>query len=74
MDKALISPLVNRCTVGAALALARQECAHDSRWLNAVNRAALNLEACPWQFDGDILLITSATDATRNIVTRHGCH
>ena len=50
-------------TVALALCDARAKCAASHRWLNAVNRAALNLESCRWQFEGDTLRIESATDS-----------
>ena len=68
-----IAQLVNRRNVVAALMQARIECAIDRRWLNAVNRAALNLEACPWQFDGETLRIQSATGDQRYTVSKDGC-
>ena len=68
-----IAQLVNRTSTALALAQARSECMSDRRWLNAVNRAALNLEACPWQFDGETLVIQSATSDNRYTVTKDGC-
>ncbi len=74
MANATVTQAVNRQTVAAALAAARAECAQYTAWLNAVNRAALNLEACPWQFDGETLVIASATtQGTRYTVTPDGC-
>ena len=61
MANSTIAQSVNRSNVAQALAQARTECAGDIRWLNAVNRAALNLESCKWSFDGDTLRIESAT-------------
>lgn len=61
MANASIAQSINRSTVAAALHAARAECHRYKAWLNAVNRAALNLEACPWAFDGEILVIASAT-------------
>ncbi len=52
---------VDRAAVGHALRDARIACAHSMRWLNAVNRAALDLEACRWAFDGNTLQIESAS-------------
>ncbi len=52
---------VSRETVGQALRDARIACAHSMKWLNAVNRAALDLEACRWAFDGDTLQMESAS-------------
>ena len=61
MANATIVAHVTRETVGAALRQARIDSAHSLRWLNAVNRAALDLEACRWAFDGDVLKIESAS-------------
>ena len=69
-----IAVLVNREAMGKALALARQECQAEKAWLNAVNRAALNLEACQWQFDGHTLIVKSATEQhVHYTVTSDGC-
>lgn len=68
-----IAQAVNRIVVAQALAQARAECADHTVWLNAINRAALNLEACPWQFDGEALVIKSATSNNRYTVTKAGC-
>ncbi len=73
MANSIIAQSVNRSNTAQALAQARAECAGDTRWLNAVNRAALNLEACPWQFDGETLVIQSATSDKRYTVTAEGC-
>ena len=74
MADSSVAALVNREAMGKALALARVECRNDQRWLNAVNRAALNLEACPWQFDGEMLVIASATmSRTKYTVTARSC-
>jgi hypothetical protein len=74
MANANVTILVNRQTVGAALADARRKCADNLRWLNAVNRAALNMESCRWAFDGDTLRIESATDSgVFYTVTIHEC-
>ncbi len=73
MANATIAQAVNRQTVALALRDARAKCAASHRWLNAVNRAALNLESVRWQFDGEILIIRSATSAARYTVTPEGC-
>ncbi len=65
---------VTRHTVAQAIAQARKDCAHSIRWLNAVNRAALELEVGGWQFDGATLRMPRATNpATRYTVDAHGC-
>ena len=74
MAKATVAQSISRRNVAQALQAARRQCGQHLRWLNALNRAALNLEACPWQFDGDTLVITSATDTgARYTVDAHGC-
>ncbi len=73
MANASVTALVNRSTVALALAAARTEAAKHQAWINAINRAALNLEACPWQFDGEILVIKSATTTARYTVDAQGC-
>ena len=74
MANASVAQSINRQSVAAALHAARVECEQYKAWLNAVNRAALNLEACRWAFDGETLLIASATtQGTRYTVTPEGC-
>ncbi len=63
MANASVTAAVNRKSVALALRDARAKCAASHRWLNAVNRAALNLESCRWSFDGDTLKIESATNS-----------
>src|ERR671916_228248 len=71
---ATVTQSINRQTVAAALAAARTEAAEHRLWITAINRAALNLEACSWAFDGDVLRIASATTrGTRYTVTPEGC-
>jgi hypothetical protein len=74
MANASIAQAVNRQTVAAALSAARTEAAEHQAWINAINRAALNLEACRWQFDGEVLRIESATNSgTYYLVSADGC-
>ncbi len=74
MANASIAQSVNRQTVAAALTAARTEAAEHRAWINAINRAALNLEACPWAFDGEVLRIASAsTRGARYTVGVEGC-
>ncbi len=74
MANASIAQSINRRTVAAALAAARVEAAEHNAWINAINKAALNLEASPWAFDGEILRIASASrPANRYTVTPEGC-
>jgi hypothetical protein len=63
MANATVAQAVNRQTVALALRDARAKCGASNRWLNALNRAALNLEAVRWQFDGDTLRVESATNS-----------
>ena len=74
MANASVAQSINRQTVAAALAAARTEAAEHRLWITAINRAALNLEACPWAFDGETLRIASATTrGTRYTVNPDGC-
>ncbi len=61
MANASVPNTINRQNVGAALRQFRLSFAGNSRELTAINKAALNLEACVWFFDGDTLVIESAT-------------
>ncbi len=73
MASTSIASLVNREAMGKALAQARRDCSESKSWLNAINRAALNLEACMWQFDGETLMVKSATEDIHYTVTKDGC-
>ncbi len=73
MANSSISQAVNRQTVAAALKQARIEAAEHQQWITAINKAAVNLEACPWWFDGTVLCIASTTGARRYTVDAHGC-
>ena len=68
-----IAQAVNRQAVARALARARAECIGQVAWMNAINRAALNLESCVWQFDGETLVIASASSHKRYTVTQQSC-
>ena len=52
---------VTRPNVGQALRQMRLIYGNNSRELNALNKAALNLEACLWTWTGEALVIESAT-------------
>ncbi len=73
MANGMVAQQVNRQTVAAALAAARTEASEHRAWMNAINRAALNLEACTWMFDGTLLRITSANSTARYTATAHTC-
>lgn len=74
MANASIAQAVNRQTVAQALQQARHQAAEHQAWLNAINRASLFLAAERWQFDGETLLIESATTTGANYVaTPHQC-
>ncbi len=73
MANASIAQQVNRQTVAAALREARIQAAEHRAWINAINRAALNLEAVAWAYDGDVLRIASASTNARYTVTPEGC-
>ncbi len=76
MSNAILAQSISRQTVGAALRQMRHECRQDRAMLNAVNKAALNLEACAWQWDGVTLSIESATEVgtiTHRLSEREHC-
>ncbi len=74
MANASIAQQVNRQTVATALRQARIEAAEHKAWITAINKAALNLEAVSWAFDGEVLRIASATTpSARYTVTLEGC-
>ncbi len=74
MSNAMVAQTVNRKTVAAALYEARIQAAQHQAWLNALNKAALYLAAEQWAFDGEMLVITSATTAgARYQVTTQHC-
>ncbi len=52
---------LSRQTTGQALRQARITYRNDAAMLTAINKAALELEASPWQFTGDELTIESRT-------------
>jgi len=56
-------PILTRANVGQALKTARERAAADKAWINAINKAALELEAQPWRFNGSTLVIKSRTDS-----------
>ena len=74
MSNATVAQAINRQTVAQALRQARLEAAEHHAWITAINKAALNLEAAPWAFDGEVLRISSATTpGVRYTVTAAGC-
>ncbi|HSH79780.1 MAG TPA: hypothetical protein VLA19_14745 [Herpetosiphonaceae bacterium] len=73
MANASIAQSISRRTVALALRAARTEAAEHQAWINAINRAAVNLEACSWAFDGEILRIASASCNLRYTVDARGC-
>lgn len=74
MANATILPQISRKSVAAAIRQAKVEAAHHQAWINAITKATINLEVCPWSFDGEVLRIQSATDSsTRYTVDAHGC-
>jgi hypothetical protein len=58
---------ITRQLVGQALYRQRQAAVGNARRTTAINRAALNLEACPWHYDQEEaeLVIISASDPSR---------
>jgi hypothetical protein len=74
MANGIVAAAVNRQSVALALTAARTEAAEHKAWINAINRAAMNLEACRWQFDGEVLRIESATKSNSYyLVSADGC-
>ena len=74
MANATVTQAVTRQTIARALQAARAEAAEHQAWLNAINKAALYLAGDQWAFDGDILVIHSATTkGARYTVTADGC-
>lgn len=65
---------ITRQHVGQALRAMRMSAQYDRSELNAVNRAALNLEACTWIYEGSTLVIESATKLGQRWHVQHnGC-
>ena len=74
MANASVTQHITKESIGKAIAQARVECADSRRWLNAVNRAAVELLVSHWQFDGETLRIASATNPDdKYTVDAHGC-
>lgn len=69
------TPAFDRSHVGQVLRQMRIAFADAPHELTAINKAALNLEACRWQFDGRTLRIESATHVGKRFytVTGDGC-
>ncbi len=61
MANAILAQSISRQHVGNALRRMRHECRYNAAEITAINKAALNLEACTWQYDGEALVIESAT-------------
>lgn len=65
---------ITRVNVAAAVRQARIDATGHHTWITAINKAAVYLESVTWQFDGEELLIGSATDTSlRYTVDAHGC-
>jgi hypothetical protein len=73
MANATVAQSINRQTVAAALRQARTDAAEHQAWINAINKAALELEAASWAFDGETLRIASWTSTGRYTATAHTC-
>ena len=73
MANASIAQSINRQTVAAALRQARIDAAEHRAWMNAINKAALELEATSWTFDGETLRIASRTSSARYTATAATC-
>ena len=55
MAHATVAQAVNGQPVAAVLTQARLAAAEPTAWINAINRAALNLDAAPGAFERDVL-------------------
>ena len=66
---------ITREHVGKALQIMRQNVRHNAPLLNALNRAALNVEACAWTWspDGDVVIVSATNGHTRYHVTATTC-
>ncbi len=65
---------ITRQHVGQALRQMRRDAQYTPSELTAINKAALNLEACTWQYDGEALVIESATTMFKRYHVQHtGC-
>ncbi len=74
MANAILAQSITRQNVGNALRLMRHECRYDRTEITAINKAALNLVACSWQYDGEALAIESATTQFQRYHVQHdGC-
>ncbi len=74
MSNAILAQSITRQNVGNALRRMRHECRYNAAEITALNKAGLELEASPWQYDGEMLVITSRTTAnTRYTVAYSGC-
>ena len=73
MANAMIAQSINRQTVAAALREARIQAAEHQQWINAINKAAVELEASSWAFDGEVLWVASRTSNGRSTVEANGC-
>ena len=73
MPNATVAQSINRQTVAAALREARIQAQEHQQWINAINKAAVELEASSWAFDGEVLRVASRTGNGRYTVTAEGC-
>ncbi len=74
MSNASLAQSITRQNVGNALRAMRHECRFNTSEVTALNKAGLELEASPWQYDGEMLVISSRTSANvRYTITYSGC-
>ncbi len=65
---------ITRAHVGQALRQMREECRYATREVTALNKAATELDAVDWQWNGDELVISSRTvQHQRYHVQHNGC-
>ncbi len=70
----ILAQSISQQTIGLALRQMRQSAQYNIRELNAVNRAAINIASCVWQYDGEHLVIESATTMHQRYHVAHtGC-
>ncbi len=74
MAHSIVVYSVNRQNFNDVLRFIHHECRYTPAEINAIDHAALNLEACGWEYDGEMLIIESAgVQFKRYHVAYDGC-
>ncbi len=74
MAHSIVGQLVNRENFGDVLRFIHHECRYTPTEIDAIDHAALNLEACSWEYDGEMLIIEPAgAQFKRYHVAYDGC-